>query len=81
MDLYQASIKGKGKRFETYFAESAHENTNFEVNNALIEDIPIFLNNDISSVPMEAKPLEVLDFFDNPNNKTKSFCWWKKTQI
>ena len=72
VDLYQASIKGKGKRFETYFAESAHENTNFEVNNALIEDIPIAPINDILFAPVDAKSLDVSNFFNDSKDKTKS---------
>ena len=75
MDLYQASIKGKGKRFETHFVENAYEDANMEVKNALIKDIPIAPINDIPSAHMDAKSLDVLDFFDYPDDKAKSFGW------
>ena len=39
VDLYQISIKRKGKRFETHFAKNAYEKANIVVNNALIKDI------------------------------------------
>ena len=50
-----------------------------EVNNALIEDILITLVNDIPPSPMDAKSHEVSNFFDNPNDKTKSLGWWRMT--
>ena len=59
VDLYQASIKENGKRFETHSAKNAYEEANMKVNNALIEDIPIALINDIPFAPMDAKPFEV----------------------
>ena len=80
IDLYQASIKVKGKRFEIHSIENVYEEVNIEVNNALIEDILIVLINDIPSAPMEAKSLEVSNFFKELDVKAKSFSWWKRTQ-
>ena len=45
---------------------------NVEVNNALFVDNPPTL--------IEAKTLEVLSFFEDPDNKDKSFDWWKNAQ-
>ena len=39
VDLYQAFVKGKRKRFETHYIENAYDATNIKVNNALVEDI------------------------------------------
>ena len=38
INLYQASIKGKSKIFETNFIENAYDTANIEVNNALVEE-------------------------------------------
>ena len=46
VDLYQASIKGKGKRFEAH-----------SIKNALVEDIPTTPVKDNPSTPIEAKYL------------------------
>ena len=43
LDLYQASIKVNGERFEIHFAKNAYEKANIEVNNALIEDTLLLL--------------------------------------
>ena len=80
VDLYQVSIKGNGKRFEIHSTKNAYEEANIKVNNALIEDIFIAPINDIPSAPMEAKSLEVLNFFDDPDDKAKSLGWWKRIQ-
>ena len=80
VDLYQVTIKGKGKSFETHFAENAYEQANIEVNNALIEDIPISQINDIPSALTKEKSREASNFFDNPNDKAKSLDWWKRIQ-
>ena len=67
--LYQVSIKGKEKdnRIETHSTKNALVKVNIEVNNALVENAP--------PVPIEAKSLEVLDLFDNPDGKWKSHDW------
>ena len=51
-----------------------------EVNNALIEDIPIAPIDDIPFAPMDTKSLDVLDFFDDTENKAKTLGWWQNTQ-
>ena len=80
VDLYQASIKGNGKRFEIHSTENAYEEANIEINNVLIEDITIVPINDTHSTLMEEKSPEVLDFFDDLDDKVKSPSWWKRTQ-
>ena len=72
MDLYQASIKEKGKRFETYFTENAYDIANIEVNNALMEDIPTSLVNDNPSTLTKVKSLDFSDFFEDPDGKLRS---------
>ena len=62
VDLYQASIKGKSKRFKTNFTENAYNMANFEVNNTLVEYIPTILVNDNHFAPTEAKSLDVSNF-------------------
>ena len=79
VDLYQAFIKGNGKRFETHSAKNIYKKANIEINNVLIKDIPIAPINDISFAPMEAKSLEVSDFFEDLDDKEKSSAWWKRT--
>ena len=79
VDFYQASIKGRGKRIETHFAKNAYEEANIKVNNALIEEIPIAPIDDIFFAPMDAKSLDVLDFFNDPIDMAKTFGWWQNT--
>ena len=74
VDLYQASIKGKDKRFESHSTKNAYDATNTKVNNALMEDIMI------TPTPIEAKSLDVLDFFEDPKDKVRSPDLWKNTQ-
>ena len=79
MNLYQASIKRKRKRFEIHYAKNAYKEVNIEVNNALIEDISTIPINDIHSAPIKEKSLEVSDLFEDPN-EAKSPNWWKGIQ-
>ena len=72
VNLYQVSIKGKGKRFETCSTENAYDATNIEVNNALVEDIPTTLINNNPFTPTKAKSLDVSDFFEDPDGKLRS---------
>ena len=44
------------------------------------KDILIASINDIHFARMKAKSLEVSDFFDNLDDKTKSSGWWKRIQ-
>ena len=77
MDLYQAFVKGKRKRFETYYIENAYDATNIKVNNALMEDIPTAMVNDIPYSLIEEKSLEVSNFFEDLDEQLKSLDWWK----
>ena len=61
VELYQAFIKGKGKRIESHSVDNAKYN--IEVNNILVlHRVPI---SEVSLAPMEAISLEILDFIDN----------------
>ena len=53
MDLYQAFVKGKRKRFETHYIENAYDAINIKVNNALVEGIPTAMVNDILDTLIE----------------------------
>ena len=71
VELYQASIKGKGKRVES------HSVDNIEINNALVlHTTPI---NEISLAPIEAKSLDISDFLED-QEKAKSPGWWQNAQ-
>ena len=61
MELYQASIKGKGKRVESHSVENANEN--IEINITLVlRTVPI---NEVSLAPVEAKSLKISDFLED----------------
>ena len=59
MDLYQASLKTKGKKVESY--SNTLNEANDEANNALITNDPNTL--------IDIKGLDVLDFFKDPDGK------------
>ena len=60
MELYQASIKGKGKRVESHSIENIED---IETNNALVlHTAPI---NEVPLVPVEAKSLEISNCFED----------------
>ena len=69
VDHYQTFLKGKGNNFETHSTENALVETDIEVNNTLIMEIP--------SSPIEEKTREVSDSFEDPDGKEKSSDWWK----
>ena len=60
VDLYQTSIKSKGKRFESHFINNAIEEANIEINNALV--IHTTSINEVSLAPIEVKSLDISDF-------------------
>ena len=57
MELYQASIKGKGKKVESHSIED------IEINNALI--LHTVSINEVLLAPAEAKSLKISDFLKN----------------
>ena len=70
VELYQASIKGKGKRVESHFVED------IETNNAMVLHIaPI---NEVLLALAEAKSLEISDFLEDA--PTQNPEWWKDAQ-
>ena len=70
MELYQASIKGKGKRVESHSIED------IETNNVLIlHTAPI---NEVSFAPTEAKSLEISNFLEDAPAQNPE--WWKNAQ-
>ena len=70
VELYQASIKGKGKRVESHSVED------IETNNALV--LHTDSTNEVPLAPAEAKPLEISDFLeDNPAPNPE---WWQNAQ-
>ena len=72
VDLYQTSLKGKGKHVETYTIESALALTTTEVNTALVKKDPITL--------VEVQSLKLSDFLKNPDGQNKASNWWMTTQ-
>ena len=58
VDLYQASIKDKGKRVESHFVENTKEN--IEINNDLV--IHSTLINEVPIAHIEAKSLDISNF-------------------
>ena len=60
MNLYQAFLKGKNVKTHTAFVE-----IDVEIDNALVEDIPIVMVNNIPFTSVKAKSLEVSDFFED----------------
>ena len=71
MKLYQASIKGIGKRDESHSIENADEN--IKINNALV--IHTTLINEVSLALIEAKSLDISDFFEDHEENAKSPRW------
>ena len=70
VDLYQASIKGKGKMVESH---SIDNTDNIETNNALVlNTTPI---NEVLIALVEAKPLEIADFLENQEEKAQNLKW------
>ena len=72
LDLYQASIKGKGKRVESHSVDNVEEN--IEINNDLVLHIASI--SEVPITPIEAKPLDISDFIEDQDEKTKSPRWW-----
>ena len=70
VELYQASIKGKGKRVES------HSVKDIETNNALI--LHITPTNEVTLALAEAKSLEISDFFEDEPEPNPE--WWKNAQ-
>ena len=70
VELYQASIKGKGKRVESHSVED------IETNNALV--LHTTSTNEVPLAPTEAKSLEISDFFED--NSAPNPEWWKNAQ-
>ena len=74
MELYQASIKGKG--IESHSADNAEDN--IEINNALVHHTaPI---NEVSLAPVEAKLLKISDFLEDQDEKAQNLEWWQDAQ-
>ena len=64
VELYQASIKGKGKRVESHSIENIED---IETNNALVlHTAPI---NEVPLAPVEEKSLEISDFIKDQDEK------------
>ena len=73
VELYQASIKSKGKKVESHSIENIKD---IETNNALIlHTAPI---NEVSLAPVEAKSLEISDFLEDQLIQNPE--WWKNAQ-
>ena len=73
VELYQASIKGKG--VESHSADNAD---NIEINNAwVLHTVPI---NEVPLAPIEAKSLDISNFFKDQDKKAKSLGWWQNDQ-
>ena len=67
VELYQASIKGKGKRVESHFVEDIETNNALVLHTAPINEVPL--------APVEAKSLEISNFLENA--PTQNPEWWK----
>ena len=67
VELYQASIKGKGKNVES------HSVDDIETNNALV--IHIAPVNEVQIALIEAKPLEISDFFEDQKENAQNPEW------
>ena len=75
MELYQASIKGKGKRVESHSIDNTDD---IETNNALVLHIaPI---NEVLIAPVEAKPLKISNFLEDQKKKAQNPEWWQDAQ-
>ena len=72
VELYQASIKGKGKRVESHFIDD------IETNNALV--LHTVSVNEVQIALIEAKSLKISDFLEDQEEKAKNPEWWKNTQ-
>ena len=67
MELYQASIKGKGKRVESHSIDNTDD---IETNNALVLHTTSI--NKILIALVEAKPLKISDFLEDQKKKAKT---------
>ena len=67
MELYQASIKGKGKRVESHFVDD------IETNNVLV--LHIASVNEVQIASVEVKPLERSDFLEDQEKKAQNPEW------
>ena len=75
VELYQSSIKGKGKRVESHSIDNADD---IQTNFALVLHIaPI---NKVLLAPIEAKSLKILNFLEEQEEKAKNPKWWKNAQ-
>ena len=71
MELYQASIKGKGKRVESHSIENIKD---IKTNNALVlHTAPI---NEVLLAPVEAKSLKISNFLEDQDEKAQNPEWW-----
>ena len=75
MKLYQASIKGKGKRVELHSVNNAN---NIEINNILVLHIASI--NEVPLALIKAKSLDISDFLKDQEEKVKSLGWWHNAQ-
>ena len=68
--LYQASIKGKGKKVESHSVDNTDD---IETNNALVlHTTPV---NEVQIAPVEAKSLEILNFLKDQKEKAQNLEW------
>ena len=77
MELYQTSIKGKGKgkKIESHSIENIED---IKTNNTLVlHTAPI---NEISFALVKAKSLEISYFFEDQDEKTQNLEWWQDVQ-
>ena len=71
VELYQVSIKGKRKRVESHSVD-------IETKNALVfHTAPV---NEVQIAYVEAKSLEISDFFEDQEEKAQNLEWWKNAQ-
>ena len=72
MELYQTSIKGKGKKVESHSVEDIKTNNALVLHTAPINEVPL--------APVEAKSLKILDFLADQDEKAQNPEWWKNAQ-
>ena len=75
MKLYQASIKGKGKRVESHSIENIED---IETNNTLILHTASI--NEVPLATVEAKSLKISDFLADQDEKAQNPKWWQDAQ-
>ena len=74
MELYQASIKDKGKRVESHSIENIED---IKINNvSVLHTTPI---NEVPLAFVEEKSLEISNFLEDET--TQDLEWWENVQI